>query len=1349
MTAPWLAVVGLGTLGGELLADGDALAPGVHLLWALNDQLGFPLDGYDVWRRRHRPPEWACLGFDEADAPPPGTVSWSWLHYRLTADPGPVEWVEFACGKQPGLSLPGAQTFQVTPPMRVAAARGSGTREAPVVEVLGPAGKVIVRGRARTTTGGGWAFEIWAEGMRAIRLTGEDLSVCLLCFGIPNEDAGWDRLTPRHLLLPVVRPESANSTLNLHGSGATRASAFRRLSDTLPDAVRGRLADDFAEAVRPAVEQMLRDGRDAALPATPDQAGGSRTPPTLGMATASLVALTALDPDVSRMLGLYWHDPIADGEWDYKVVAHHGPAGYPSTITDVAGLDQGPLAEDTLTAGEVTFVGTAGLEVVVAGAPWSGSPALRLASSRVGTEVGLRWSTRVGAVALRVAGAPTSTFRAWRAGHVVDTTPGQVGVVSLAHAGGIDAVTWTGGPVDLVDVERFEEAGPVGDQAAFAWNLSPGRPPPVYGLTVTDLAADTEPTRPAPDGSPSRDVGVVGLSWDAQGPNAVGQPVLVQVARSLRGDGEGPAPQGIFHLRTQGRPAAASVRPAAPHESTWPGPAVPRRWIEREQPTGWSAWRVRAVDAFGRLGEWSPERLVDVRPVRVPPPPTDVTARYVDPADPYLSDADRDLAVDGAGLLVEWTWPAGRRMQAPSVEPAGEFRVYVRRGDPNLLSGTVTAVTPERARSRLHTHLTWRGDSDALAGALLRLAGATFEVFANGSGENTWVEVEHRTAPLQRPGTGPFTVRLAPADRAWTDLTRTHPYDRRAHAEPVGSLPALTSTIVSVSPDGEGAEVGLTDPLGGATDDILPGLLVCAGVAYPVLGPMPAPDTVRVAAVDQPDGAALLPTVGARCTVWTGRRYRAWLPGARLEPQDDEPLALALVAVTTADGDAAVTDDPVWSRPGRGALGERPGLEGPIGGVVRVSVPRRTPPPPVVVVRPPEQDGDIPAVPTDPADWYGRAHVSIAFDPVAGAAGYRVLRVSTAALLDHDRGLRRTTSLPYIDGPFTDGGASLVWLAEHYPDLDVEDLTADPATLEDPAVVESAWRDWAAWYYPSLLNREVMDLADLDTHQVPFLPAHAGTVAVPPFRDTVDGRGLGRFAYRVRTVDASGNVGDWSRTLPLVAVRDTTPPAMPVLSCALGDENAVVITWPVGAEPDLAGYRIWRAATRQVLDDVRRLLPHAEIVAAAGEPTQVWRDENLTALATWFYRVAAVDDAGNVSPPTQVVAARAIDTYPPEPPRWIRAERDSADPAVVHLVWTVAEDGVVCMVERRLPGERIFTASTGWLPPTRGARSFAWQDPVAGPSTEATYRIRARDAAGNEQRMAWNPVTVTAMEGLR
>ena len=1081
------------------------------------------------------------------------------------------------------------------------------------------------------------------------------------------------------MLLPVVRPGTRNEAGALRGAAETRAEAAGRLSATLPTVTRDALADGFSRDLGPLLVDLVRRGPTATVPEVGAAVTGDRRSPRLGLTTTTVLALASLDPDLARMLGLYWHDPVADGTWDYEVVARHGAVRYPGRRVDLAGALLAPGAL-LLDQDGLLLSSSGGLAAVTVTGPNGQRPGIRVESPRPGTVAGLQLRPPVPAVSLDVDAPVGLIASAWRGGVRVASAPALAGQVVLdaAGAGAIDAVTWTAGPLDLFRVELHPQSGTVGDLVAYAWNVSPQRPAPVRDLRITDAASAVETRRLGDDGSPVPD-GVVGLDWVIEdgesgvpeGVEDVRHPVRVLVARADRGTGPAPAGQGGFQVVNAERPVPAASR--SPQSRGAPsGPDVPRRWVGRELPAGWHGWRVRGIDGFGRLGPWSDEQVVEVVPTHPLPPPDRVSARYLDPADPHLAPADRELADgDGAGLLVEWVWPAGRRIQAPHVEVDGEFRVLLSRDDPNLLEGEVLAVTDRGDTSGLDTDLPWSAGRDALAGERLRVGGLSFEVTANTVGVGTSVTVRHLTAPTQRPVTGPFTVHLPDSSPLWTDLADPASFDDRVHTEPAGAAPPVRTRVAAVTMTSDGAVVTLADavPPGSST-----GLLAGGGAAYPVTA-VTGPASVVVSSLVQPDGDRLVPARGQACTLWLDASYRAWLPGVTIRPAGRQPLAVGLVAVVTASG----------TRQGRASH------------AVRVTVPRRTAPPRVVVTLPPEQDGDIPADVTEPADWYGRARYTLDFPSVAGAVGYRVLRVSTAALFAHDSARR------------------------------------EPGTVPN---------------YAAMLNREVMALAEDSANEEVFRPAHDGLVAAPPYRDTVDGRGRGRFVYRVRSVDASGNAGPWSAAFPLVEVRDVTPPPTPVVQSVLGAQNAVVVTLRTGVELDLASYRVWRSPDPADLADVRHRTPHAEVPMVAGAATLAWRDEGLTGLADWYYRVAAVDTDGNVSAPTAVAKGRPIDTRAPDPPQWVRAERGARRGRDgVALEWTVSEDDVSCLVERRLAGERIFSARSGRLTATDGARGFVFVDLDDAPAREATYRIRARDAAGNEQRYAWNPVTLAPAGG--
>ena len=1195
----------------------------------------------------------------------------------------------------------------------MAAVRASGSGTPPLLEVFGETGgelQLLARRRAARSDDG-WTVTIWADGIIACRLSGSDMRICVVCFGIGQKTSGWQRLHEEPILTPVVAAGTENTAANVHGADATRAEAYGRLAVTLGRETRDELAEAFATGgLGEVVEVLVRTGRHTVLPPDATEAAGARMPPQLGMASTQLVALTALDPDVARMLGLLYHDPVESGTYDYKVVAHHGDARHPSRLVTFDSLPAGPLDAATAGFAGVAFVGTAGLEVLAPGT--DGRTKLRVAAPRIGTASGIRFDPPVPAVTVRLDVVGAVPLAAWRGSQQVDSAVPFFDVALLEDAGGIDAITWSTGPVDLVELEIYEDTGTLGDVAAYAWRLSPTTPAPVHELELTEVAAAAEPARLHPDGTVDAGTSVVGLDWGESSPvQDAGRPVRAHAGRAATATDP-------LEVRNADQPAPAF----ADRRRSVAAPDVPRRWFERAVGPGTSAWSVRGIDAFGRLGAWAQAREVNVPAGTVPPPPDGVEAAYLDPADPLLDDERRALVErDGPGLLVQWTWPAERRVAAPGVEPEGEFRVYVRRGDPNVLEGTVRSVTDLGDRSRLTTDLALRG---SLAGERLRVNGTSFPVLSNASGDGAAIEVAHLSAPVARPSAGAFTVHLSEASPLRTDLALPRGFGELVHVVPVGSPPRLTAGIVAVGADGA---VTLDRPLP-APDGLL-GRLVAGGIAYKVLGQSAGSERIAVAAAVQPNGSLVLPSAGERCTVWCGAAYRAWLPGVGATPRTNERLALTLAGVSTCDVTAVILHDPVppgprTARPRRGEAG--PGLEGPLSRIARVSVPHRDPPPAVPVDRPPEQDGDIPADRAEPADWYGRARYDLAFSRISGATGYRVGRASVAALSESDRAARQAGAAPYADGPFDDGGASETWLREHHPSVAVEDLTAESPS----SAAVAAWRDWSAWFYPQRLNRELMALAELPCNEEALRPAHAGTIAGPPFADELDGRGLGRFAYRVRSVDASGNASAWSAAFPLVEVHDITPPAIPSITAALSAQNAVVLSWRPNREPDLAGYRIWRARSAAELDDVRRRPPHAELAPTAGAVSETWTDALAAGLGARCYRLAAFDGAGNVSAPTAAVAVRPIDTIAPNPTAWLRAERSG--PSAVTLAWEGDEGGLECLLERRADRARVWAPLTGWLAPdARGGRRFRHLDGDADPAIRWRYRVRARDAAGN------------------
>jgi len=103
----------------------------------------------------------------------------------------------------------------------------------------------------------------------------------------------------------------------------------------------------------------------------------------------------------------------------------------------------------------------------------------------------------------------------------------------------------------------------------------------------------------------------------------------------------------------------------------------------------------------------------------------------------------------------------------------------------------------------------------------------------------------------------------------------------------------------------------------------------------------------------------------------------------------------------------------------------------------------------------------------------------------------------------------------------------------------------------------------------------------------------------------------------------------WSALAPLDGVPPTAPPALQ----AQGDDHSILLTWqPATDAGGVSGYRVYRATAAGG--------PFSEITTLLQRTTS-YRDVEVPPGTTYFYRVAAVDSAGNTGPGSSVANATA------------------------------------------------------------------------------------------------------------
>ena len=114
----------------------------------------------------------------------------------------------------------------------------------------------------------------------------------------------------------------------------------------------------------------------------------------------------------------------------------------------------------------------------------------------------------------------------------------------------------------------------------------------------------------------------------------------------------------------------------------------------------------------------------------------------------------------------------------------------------------------------------------------------------------------------------------------------------------------------------------------------------------------------------------------------------------------------------------------------------------------------------------------------------------------------------------------------------------------------------------------------------------------------------------------------------------SGNTASWIDPVGTVTI-DTTPPASPKGLSTVGRDGRVILDWDKNSEADLAGYRIYRSKTPLTGFDV---LGSTEF--------NHHKDEGVSNFQKYYFKISAMDRAGNESRRTDAAIGMAVSPGP-------------------------------------------------------------------------------------------------------
>ncbi|MDR1097319.1 MAG: hypothetical protein LBL57_04220 [Tannerella sp.] len=206
------------------------------------------------------------------------------------------------------------------------------------------------------------------------------------------------------------------------------------------------------------------------------------------------------------------------------------------------------------------------------------------------------------------------------------------------------------------------------------------------------------------------------------------------------------------------------------------------------------------------------------------------------------------------------------------------------------------------------------------------------------------------------------------------------------------------------------------------------------------------------------------------------------------------------------------------------------------------------------------------------------------------------------------------------------------------------------------------------------------------------------------------------------TLAALPREGEPTVSLPrLLQMDDTIPPAVPRGLTGYVDTLGVAhLSWEGNSEPDLYGYRIYRAQTRG-----EELIPLNNDAFRAAEYTDTVDIRNLNARV--YYAVASLDMRYNQSTLSETLELEKPDVIKPSPPFITRYESDGQG---VFLQWTAGREETVrsFRIYRREngSGENMRIAETGV------ADVFSYLDTTAVAGTDYLYTVTSATRSGME-----------------
>ena len=225
-------------------------------------------------------------------------------------------------------------------------------------------------------------------------------------------------------------------------------------------------------------------------------------------------------------------------------------------------------------------------------------------------------------------------------------------------------------------------------------------------------------------------------------------------------------------------------------------------------------------------------------------------------------------------------------------------------------------------------------------------------------------------------------------------------------------------------------------------------------------------------------------------------------------------------------------------------------------------------------------------------------------------------------------------------------------------------------------------------------------------------------------REAVEGV---EYRYGIQAIDMIGGVSEVLYSEPVV-LEDSTPPLVPMGLTTVDEADGVHLIWNISPEADVRGYYVYRSDSLE-----------GEYTRINRQPVPLdqpqFLDEQPVRGKAWFYKVAAIDNAGNESPPCGAVTIIPNDSTPPAAVKGLKGEVDPEERSV-RLSWNPSAEADLkgYFVYRVHAGQNMLRITSQPLEPTKSpvfSDRSSHKDGLL-PGAEYRYLVSAVDLSGNE-----------------